>query len=172
MATFGIVEGIALAAAVASATATAYSVYRKRPGAEPATAYQSDVAEQQAEVARGAAGVQAEEARARSKQLQATARSRISASGVITEGSPLMVLMSNAEQSELEAQRIKWSGATQVTGYESQSPYSQYQARQARQAGSWGAGTSLLGGVANTSALVYGFQRDRFLQGGPDGAGG
>ncbi len=158
MADFGIVEGVLIAAAVASAATAAYASYESGQQAQKAARYNSQVADIEAQQAKDAAAIQESNYREETRHRQAAARAARGATGVTTEGSPLLVLMDSAQQAELEAQRIKYGGEVAATGYQSQAAYQRYAGRQAAQAGAYGAGVSLLGSAASGAKAYYGSQ--------------
>ena len=143
----------ALVAAVVAAAASAYATYQSGQQQAKGFRYQAQQQENQAQAARNAAAVQEAQSRERNKRIMALARARAGASGVVsTEGSPLLVMLENARQAELEAQLIRYGGEIQAGFLEGESRLSTFRGRNARRAGNIGAGTTLLSGVANAYA--------------------
>jgi hypothetical protein len=150
------VETALLVAAAVAAAGTAYSIYASGQAQQAAGEYNADVAEQQAQAARASAAVDEEAAREKARRIQAAARAAYGASGVSQEeGSPLLVLMDNAAQAELEAQRIRYAGELAATGYGNQATLARTQGAQAAQAGQIGAGISLLSSGASIGYRAY-----------------
>jgi hypothetical protein len=149
MADFGISEAILIASALPAA-GSAYGTYAAGEAQGKAADYNQQSADMQAQQARDAAAIAEEEARERNARLQGMARARASASGVVTsEGSPLLVLMDNAAQAELEAQRIRYGGEVRAAGLESESRLQGAYGANARTAGAIGTGVSLLSSASN-----------------------
>lgn len=133
------------------------------------TDYNVAAAQNQAQQVRNAAAVEEDAYRRTVRRAQAANRAAIGASGVDMSGSPLLVLMDNAEQAEYEAQRIKQAGAQQAATLESQADLENYYGQSAAQAysreeqaigrkatGAYvGAGTSLLSSGANLTYSYY-----------------
>lgn len=155
----GVETALIIAAAVAAA-GSAYGIYASGQAQQAAGEYNAEVAEQQAVAARGSAAVDEEASRERSRRLQAAARAAYGASGVAQdEGSPLLVMMDNAAQAELEAQRIRYGGELAATGYGNQATLARTQGRQAAEAGTVGAGISLLSSGASIGTRWYGMNQ-------------
>lgn len=151
--------GFAAAAAIVtilSAAVSAYSQYQQGQTAAKVGRAQSRQAEQQALAARQAAEVREQQERRRLDRVRATTRTRAAASGVLaTEGSPLLVVLENARQAELEAQLIRYSGEIQGQELEFESRLQLFKGRQARRAANIGAGATLLSGLSS-AAGIYG----------------
>ena len=140
----------ALVAAVVAAAASAYATYQAGQQQAKGFRYQAQQQENQAQAARNAAAVQEARSRERNERIMALARARAGASGIVsTEGSPLLVMLENARQAELEAQLIRYGGEIQAGFLEGESRLSTFRGRNARRAGNIGAGTTLLSGVAS-----------------------
>jgi hypothetical protein len=126
--------------------------------AEEAGQYNARLAEQQAAQARDAAALEEEAYRAHAKRVQAANRASIGASGVTTEGSPLLVLMDNAAQAEYEAQRIRYGGAIQAEGLRQRGDLLRFEGGAATRnlPGVYaGAGVSLLGATTRAGGGYY-----------------
>ena len=148
----------AIVASVAAAAASAYAQYQAGQTQAKVFKYQSRVAENQAKAARDAAAVAEQQSRARSDRIRASARARAAASGIEAgEGSPLLVMLDNARQAELEAQLVRYSGEVQGRFYESESKLRTFEGRVARRAANIGAGTTLLSGVAQGASIGAGY---------------
>lgn len=151
----GVETALLIAAAVAAA-GSAYGVYASGQAQGAAADFNAQVAQQQAQAARDAAAVEEEQTRERNRRIQATARARAAASGVVpSEGSPLLILMDNAAQAELEAQRARFGGELTAAGFRGQAAQQQFAARQARTAGGIGAGISLLSSGASIGTRAF-----------------
>jgi len=153
---YGLEIALIVGAAVAAA-GTAYSIYASGQAQEAAAEYGADVAENQAQASRNAAAVDEDIAREKSRRIQAAARAAYGASGVTQdEGSPLLVMMDTAAQSELEVQRIRYGGELATGGYISEATRQRHYGQQAAQAGAIGAGISLLSSGASIGSRAYG----------------
>ena len=149
--------GVAVAAvAVAAAAASAYAQYEAGEAQAKGFKYQARDAENRARAAREAASVRERQQREKSDRIRAMARTRAAASGVDpSEGSPLLVMLENSRQAELDASFIRYAGATQSTFLESESKLRTFQGKSARQSAQIGAGATLLGGVASGTSAGY-----------------
>jgi hypothetical protein len=119
---------VAIYLAIAGASTAAYSQYQQGKSAAANAkaeaawhAYNAKVAENEAEAERKAAEFEAQQQNRQAKQLKARQRALIGASGVTTEGSPLLVLEDTAAQLALENAQIREQGARRVSAYKSQS---------------------------------------------------
>lgn len=140
---------IGTVAAVASTAITAYSVYAQGQQQSQANETNARIAEIQAQQARDAARIDAENQALAAKRAQATVRARAAASGIEPSvGSPLLTIMDNARQAELEKQRILHGGELRATGLLSGANVSRSQGAAAASAGRIGAGINLLSGVS------------------------
>ena len=153
----GIGTYLAIAAAVAATAAAAASAYAQHQAGEAqakAAKYQARLTENQAIAARQAAAVAEARSRERTDRVRALARTRAEASGVSsTEGSPLLVMMENAREAELEAQLIRYGGETQAGFLGDEAKLHLFSGRVARNQAAIGAGTTLLSGVANAAGV-------------------
>lgn len=160
----------AIVATLVISAASAYAQYKAGQAQAKALQYQARQAENQAKAARDAAAVAEAQSRARTDRIRATARARAAASGVSSsEGSPLLVLMENARQAELEAQLIRYSGEVQGRFFESESKLFTFRGRQARRAANIGAGVTLLSGVSSAASIGSGSYSSQPAQ--PSGGG-
>jgi hypothetical protein len=157
---FGLVEiptAIAIGAALASAAAgSAAAIIQSRHAAQTID-YNTDVSEQQAELAKRAGATAEADTREQTARIRASQRAALGDSGVISsEGSPLLVLLDAAAESEVEAQRAKYTGKVAEQGALANIGLLKQQRSQALQGGYIGAGTSLLTGAANVgTAYLY-----------------
>ena len=79
------------------------------------------------------------------QRLLSTQRARFAAAGVtFTSGSPLQVMEKTAEQGELDAQAIRYTGALQAAGYRSKAAMSKWEGKVAQVSSYFKAGSSLL----------------------------
>lgn len=131
--------------------------------------YNAKIALREAEAERQAAAFEAQQQAREAKQLKARQRAIVGASGVTAEGSPLLVMEDTAAQLALENAMIRMRGARGVARWRSQSILDVGKAGMARsraagfgqaavsarKAGAIGAGTSILGGVADIGYMGY-----------------
>lgn len=149
-----ILAAAAAVAAVASAAAAAYSQHQAGQAQASAFRYQSRVAENQAQAARDAAAVAERQSRERTDRIRALARVRAEGSGVVSgEGSPLLVLLENARQAELDAQLTRYGGEVQGGFAESEARLQTFKGQVARRSANIGAGATLLSGVASGASI-------------------
>lgn len=144
----------AVTAAIAAA-GTAYGYHQQGVQQEKAYRYNAQIAEQQAEQARGAAKIRAEQQAEQDRRLQSAAVAGYGGSGVTLEGSPLLVLMESARQAEIDQARIAYGGEISAAGYENQRRLQGVYGQNAGAAGSTNAGISLLGSSANLLNTYY-----------------
>lgn len=149
------ISGSSIAVIITTLVAAAASAYSAYASGEAQAEVAKGAAKQEefrAKASRDAAEVQAQQARERNARIRASARARIEASGVSSgEGSPLLVELENARQSQLEENLITYGGAVQSQFLQGESRLIAFRGQQARRAGNIGAGTSLLSGVASAS---------------------
>lgn len=167
MADFGVGEALAAVALVGTA-ASAYATYSSGQAQAEASDHNARLADMQAQQARDAAKIDAENQAEIAKRAQAGVRARIAASGVeMGEGSPLLVLMDNARQASLENQRILYGGELRAQGLEANAALSRYSAGRYREAGGFGAGINLLSGIGKTGSQYFGRSRGLTALSGP-----
>jgi hypothetical protein len=143
---------VAAAAAIAGAAISAYGAYSAGQARQEAGRYDAAVAERQAQEARDAARVDAENQARVTQREQATRRARAADSGVEPSyGSPLLGLMEDARLAELDQQRILYGGELRGSGFEANARLQRYQGAQAGRAGTLGAGINLLSGVSSAA---------------------
>lgn len=145
----------AVVATVVAAAVSAYGAYEAGQQAEAQAKYQSKIARNQAQAAKNAAEVAEQNRRERDRRIMAEQRALVGGSGLSTEGAPLLVMLDSAKEAELDAIRLRYGGSLQSGGFLDQAKLFQFQGRQAAQAGTTQAGTTLITGA--TSAVgTYG----------------
>lgn len=138
--------------AIIAASAAAYSAYESGQAQAEMAKGMARQEENRAKASRDAAQIQADQAKERNKRVRALARARAEASGVASdEGSPLLVELENARQSQLEENLILYGGEVQSQFLQQESRLMTFRGAQARRAGNIGAGTSLLAGVSSAA---------------------
>lgn len=144
---------IGAAAAVVGAGVASYSAYAQGQAQGDAAKFNAQSAELQAQQARDAAKIDADNQALAANRAQAGVRARAAASGVDPGyGSPLLVMMDNARQSEMERQRILYGGEVRAAGFQSGASLSRFQGGAAENAGNIGAGVNLLSGIARVGS--------------------
>lgn len=113
-------EIIAIVGAVASAASAVGTVMSMNQRGAVAD-YNTQVAQGEADAARDAAKTEADDIRRRGAKEQSKLRAAAGAAGLIAEeGSPYELLLENAQEIELDAQRRLFRGDTEARRYESQ----------------------------------------------------
>lgn len=144
-----------LAASVAGTGVAAYSSYRQGQQAQAEGQYNAQVASNQAINARNAAEVAAQNREEQTRRILGAQRTATGASGITTEGSPLLDMMYSVEQGALDAARIRYSGAQTAGAYQAESRLQRYRGGQGARAGSLAAGTTLLAGLGSVGMSYY-----------------
>jgi hypothetical protein len=155
---------------IVGAGISAYSAVEAGQQAEAAGAANRKLLRTQAEQQQQAADVAQAQFRERLRRTQGLAAANIGASGVQAEGSPLLSLIDNAQQGELQARLIDYGG--KVKAYESfaQADAASFEARTAARQSYFTAGgyaargasyavagsTLLAGGTGQTTQQTYG----------------
>lgn len=154
----GVIAAVVGAAAAAAGTGVAvYGAQQQAVAAEKAGKYNARLAENQALQAQYAGQVAAREQRARGLRVLGLQRSLTAGAGVTPEGSPLLVMMDTAAQSELDAQNALYTGQVQAESDLARATYARYQGRSASQAAQIGAGATLLQGFGNVAGRASSF---------------
>jgi len=144
-----------IAITVAAAGFGAYASVKQGKSQSDWNKYNAQVAERNAKTAKAVAEVEAARKRRETQRLSSRQRALYGKAGVTFEGSPLLVMEDTAAEGELDALLIEYRGLTQTQAYQSQAESSRMKARQAKAAGWYGAGTSLLG-AASSATSMYG----------------
>jgi len=139
-------------ASLAAAAVTAYATIQQGRAAEQAARYNQRVAQQQAEAARQRAESDAETLRRRHERTLASQRVRYGASGVLTEGAPLLVMMDSEEEAALDVARVRHGGAMDAYGLQAEAQLQRWQGSQARRRAMIGASGALLTGVSSAAS--------------------
>jgi hypothetical protein len=149
-ATVLLVAGIV--ASLASAAVGAYAAYEQGQQAKKIGKFNAKVAENAALARRQAAAIEADNKRKQFAAIMAASRAGAGASGALTsEGSPLLVEISDAENAKLNEARIRYSGEVGARAQESEALVQRFVGRRAAQTGAVRAGASLLSGVASAA---------------------
>ena len=146
---------VAIILSVAATAASTYAAYEGGRQQKKAADLSAKLAERDAENARAAARIRAENYAEEARRRMATMRAGYAASGVTMEGTPLLVMMETAREVEKDIQRIKWGGEAQASAFEGEAGLQRMIGKQAYQTGIMGAGTSLLTGASRMGAMEY-----------------
>jgi len=148
---------IALGVSLVGTGMSAFGQYRAGQAQKGAYDYSARVAESEAGVARAGAAREEEVHRAKLQRLMGTQRALYGAAGVdIASGSPLLTLMSTAEEGEREAEFIKYGGEVSATRSLNEARMNRFYGKQASRAGAWGAGSTFLTGLGQAGLGYYG----------------
>lgn len=112
-----------------------------------AAEFNAAVSEQEAKRARQAAAFEEQRVRDAARRVAGAQRAAIGASGIGFEGSPLLVMAETAEEAEIDALAVRFSGSAAEARAKSQATLDRLEARQARTTGFFKAGASILGGA-------------------------
>jgi len=144
---------VMIAMTVAAAGFSAYASVKQGKSQAAWNKYNAQVAERNAKAAKAVAEAEAARKRRETQRLLRRQRAVYGKAGVTFEGSPLLVMEDTAAEGELDALLIEYRGLTQKQAYRSQAETDRMRAQQAKAAGWYGAGTSLLGAASNTAGL-------------------
>lgn len=121
--------------------------------------FNAQVAENDAIAARQSAEFEESRQRRRDKRILASQKAAFGAAGVTAEGSPLTVIQDSAEEGEIDALAIRYSGSIQEARAKSAAAAerasaraTRVQAKNTRSGGLAKAGTSLLTGVSGVAS--------------------
>jgi hypothetical protein len=141
----------AITAAVASASATAYSSDQSRRAANQTADYNAEVAEQNARAERDKAAIDEKAHRESIRRILATQRALYGKGNMSMEGSPLLVQEDTNLQGELDALAIRYGGDVAAARNRSEANVARMTGRNnayAAKAGYIQAGSTLLGGLS------------------------
>ena len=146
----------AIAASLAGAGISAYSMYQQGQAQEAMGKYNAKVAENQATAEADVAQENAKRQREMNRRQLSAIRAKMAGSGVSqSQGSSLDVLGSAASELELQTLDLFREGEAKQISYRNQAGMDRWQGKQAAQAGTIGAIGSLIGGVASTGQSLY-----------------
>ncbi len=139
---------VALGVSLLGTGLSAYGQYRSGQAQKSAYDYNAKVAEGEAGTARAVAAREEEVHRAKLQRMLGTQKALYGAAGVdIASGSPLLTMMSTAEEGEREAEFIKYGGEVNATEKLNEARANRYYGKQASTAGKIGAGSTFLTGL-------------------------
>lgn len=139
---------------------SAYGQYQSGQAQKSAYNYNATIATQEADVARAKAAREEQIHRDKLKRLIGTQTALFGAAGVdIGSGSPLLTLMSTAEEGEKEAQWIKYGGEVEATERLNEAKLNRYYGKQAGRAGRLSAGSTFLTGLGQAGLGYAGMNR-------------
>lgn len=138
---------------LAGTAVSAYGQYQQGQAASAEAKYQAQVQERQAQAAEQRTQLeQRRQAEQASRQKGALAAQLGASGAVTTAGAPLMIMAEQARQEDIEQGMIGWQGREEAGSLRRGAQMSRMKAKQARTAGSIGAGTTLLHGFGSTFA--------------------
>lgn len=110
--------------------------------------YNAAVSEREARQAKEAAKFEEGRNRQAAESLLSSQKAAFAKGGVTPEGSPLLVQAETAEEAEIDALALRYSGSVAEARAKSQAALDRMQGKAAKTAGYLGAGTSLLKGAS------------------------
>jgi hypothetical protein len=137
---------IAVAMTAIGTGVSAYGQIQQGKSQAAQAEYNAKLAKRNAKSARESAEYEARQKRRGTARLIGRQRALYAKAGVTMEGSPLDVLQETAAQGEMDALMIERGYAQQEAAYKSQSELAKMRARNYRQQGYFGAGSTLLTG--------------------------
>lgn len=149
---------VGAAVAVVGAGVSAYAASEQAAAQKKATQFNEKQARNQMLLASYAADQRAKQAADRHRRVMAAQRVATGASGITTEGSPLVVMMDTAAEAAYQEGLIRYGGQQQTEGYLAEARLQGFYGDQATKAGYFNAGRSLLSG-ASAVAGAYGQHR-------------
>lgn len=138
---------------IGSAVAQGLGLISQGFAAKQQADFQAQIFERDAVLAKQAAEFEETRLREATRKLLGAQQAATGASGATTEGQFLLVQVETAEDAELDALAIRFSGSVAEVRARSSAALSRLQGRAARAAGFIGAGTSLLTGVTRASVF-------------------
>lgn len=156
-----IVFAIVAVAALAASAAGAYMQYQQGQQQKKVAKYNAENMANQAERQKQLAATRAEDIRQRNRVMLAREEAAAGASGLAAEPgtSPLAVMAYDAREGELDALRAQWYGDVNAEALTANARMQRFGGANAAYAANWGAGTTLLGGVAQAGSsglMLYG----------------
>ena len=149
-----------LAVAAAGTAMSAVGQYKAGQAEKAAYDYNAKVAEQGAGTARIAAAREEEVHRAKLQRMLGTQKALYGAAGVdIASGSPLLTLMSTAEEGEREAEYIKYGGEVSATEKLNEARLNRYYGKQSMGAGRFGLYSTFLTGLGQAGTAYAGMKK-------------
>jgi len=147
---------VALGVGLAGTGLSAFGQMRSGQAQKAAYDYNAQVATGEAGTARAVAAREEEVHRAKLQRMLGTQRALYGEGGVdIGSGSPLLTMMSTAEEGEREAEFIKYGGEVSATEKLNEARASRFYGKQARAAGNIGAGSTFLTGLGQAGLTGY-----------------
>ncbi len=139
---------IMLAVSVAGTAMSAMGQIRQGQAQKAAYDYNTQVAEQEARVARAGAAREEEVHREKLNRLLGTQRALYASAGVdISSGSPLLTMMDTASEGEEEARYIRYGGEVEATSKLNEARLGRFYGGQASRTGRIGAGSTFFTGL-------------------------
>lgn len=148
---------VAAVAALAGAGIAAYSAVQQGNAAKAANDYNAAVARNNALQAKEAAAGNESTAARKASFVLGAQRAGAGAAGIDpNQGSPLSLMTDTAQQTTLDALRIKYGGDTQSAAYLNQGALDVASGRNAQAAGNLGGAATILGGAGRAFGAYYG----------------
>lgn len=158
---------IAIAATVAGTAVATVAAVKQGDAASDAAKFNAKQAEQNAQVATGQATEDERAFRVFSRQQLGAIQAGYGASGVQNVGSAEDVLESGAQQSEMDALKIRYGGQLKAKGYEDSASLSGMEASSASAGGYLSAAGTLLSGASKAAYYGLPAKGSGYSGGGP-----
>ena len=142
---------------IASTAATAAGSIAQGNAAAAAANANATVSAQNRDIALQQAGAREDAQRRRAHYALGSQAAAIAESGVDPgSGSAARAIAESATNAELDALNVRYEGLMQARGYDTQAMFERARAKQARNAGYYGAVTSILGGASKAYGMSSG----------------
>jgi hypothetical protein len=148
-----------ISASVLSAGVGAVGAISQGNAAANAADYNAQVSRNNAATAMRVAAAKEEAQRRQANQVEGEQTAAIAQAGIGFGGSAADIARQTRINEAMNALNIRYEGQTQSQNYMSQANLLSYQAGQDRTAGYLGAGSAILGGVADYGAMSGGFKK-------------
>ena len=136
--------------AIVAAAVSAYAQYEQGQTQQKIGKFNAKTAANEAQARRHAAEIERQNKREEYAAIQARNRANLGAAGVVpTEGTPLLVQVTDAETAALNEARITYSGEVGARASEGEAIVQKFIGKRAAQQGVVQAGASLLSGVGS-----------------------
>lgn len=158
---------IAIVAAIAAASVSAYGAHQAAKSQEDVADYNAKVARNNAIAAKNSASYDADRLRDRNKRLRATQATSYLKAGVTLEGSAQDVMYDSALEGEMDALSVVYKGQLEINSQGAGADIYKMQGGAARQTGQYAVASSVLSGVGSAGSAYGSYQNASYRRDNP-----
>lgn len=154
---------VPIVASLAATGASAYADYQQAQAQEAMADYNAKIAEQEAVARQQAIEVEARQLTKAQREMKARQRMSVAARGGLAEGTDLLSLAEQAREMQMDQLELRRQQDIAGIRGASEAAMQRYKGKQAKYAGKWTVGTTLLEGATKAAQMGAGATKEQLF---------